>query len=443
MNFKLNYKKAEEFIVVLFIILSGFMTTAIFKINNFFTFPSLDEMLWHARSNVFWDKMLSLDFSGLIQSAQPGITVYWFTGFMVKFINFDFSDVSRRIAEKEALGMNFNDVMNINDQVVYSLYQPISFAFNTPLFLLLAFFYISFYYLLRKLGFNKIIAFFSLLFLTTNIFITYWTTPSDKMLYIFMTLSFLTFLVYISKRDKTKKYLFASAILGAWAVLSKLTALFLLPFFVLVSIFYLWPLNKNKIKIIIKDCFYWTIIFIFICVIFLPSIITSPEEVSKLIFGTKTIEQNHSVNNYVSSLPEYFETLIPAICGSPGMPLSFLAYFILRSKKKYREKYKNIFNAFPKKLLQTIIAYLTLFIIMVVLLSENRDARFMFPSFVMMNIIAATGLYGVIEIIKKKIKLPDFIYFAVILALIFSQLLAMTLQGELMEIIIEKLKLTL
>ncbi len=435
MSFELNYKKIEEFIVVLFIILSGFMTTAIFKINNFFTFPSLDEMLWHSRSNIFWDKMLSLDFSGLIQSAQPGITVYWFTGFMMKFINFDFSDISRRIAEKKALGMNFNDVMNVNDYAVYSAYETISFAFNTPLFLLLVIFYISFYYLLRKLGFNKIIAFFSLLFLTTNIFITYWTTPSDKMLFIFITLSFLTFLVYVSNRNKAKKYFFASAILGAWAVLSKLTALFLLPFFVLVSIFYLWPLNKKKIKLIIKDCFYWTLIFILVCVIFLPTIITNPGEVYNLVFGTNTLEKNYSAQNYFSGLSDYSKSFIPAICGSPGMPLFFITYFILKSKKKY----KNIFATLPKKHLQAIIAYLILFVMMIILLSKNRDARFMFPAFVMMNIIAATGLYGIIEIIKKKIKLPSYIYFIIIVAIIFAQFLAMILHGKLMKIIIEKM----
>jgi len=434
MNFKLNYKKIEEFILVLFIILSGFMMTAIFKLNNFFTFPSLDEMLWHSRSSIFWDKMLSLDFSGLIQSAQPGITVYWFTGFMMKFVNFDFSDVSRRIAEKNALGMNFNDVMNVNDHAVYATYETISFAFNTPLFLLLIIFYISFYYLLKKLGFNKIIAFFSLLFLTTNVFITYWTTPSDKMLIIFMTLSFLTFLVYVSNRNKEKKYLLISAVLGAWAVLSKLTALFILPFFVLISVYYLWPLNKEKIKFIIKDCFYWAIIFIFVCVIFLPTIITNPSEVTELIFKTKTIEGNHSANSYVSSLSEYLESFVPAICGSPGMPLALLAYFILRSKKKY----KNIFTTLPKKHLQAITTYIILFIIMIILLSKNRDARFMFPVFILMNIIAATGLYGVIEIFKKKINLPSSACFMVIIALIFSQFLAMTLQGKLARMIIEK-----
>ena len=410
------------------------MATAVFKLNNFFTFPSLDEMLWYYRADIFWDKMFNFDFSGLIQSAQPGITVSWFTGFMMKFIDFDFSDITRRIAEKEALGLNFNDVMNVNNHAVYEIYQPISFAFNAPLFLLLAIFFILFYYLLRKLGFNKIIASFSLLFLTTNIFITYWTTPSDKMLNIFMTLSFLTFLVYVSNRNKEKKYLFASAILGAWAVLSKLTALFILPFFILISVFYLWPFSKEKIKFILKDCFYWGLTFILVSIIFLPTIITNPNEIYELIFETKTIEKNYSTVNYFKGLLDYPKSFIPIICGSPGVLFFLIAYFILSLKKKYR----NVFSTLPRKHVQTIIAYLTLFIIMVVLLSNNQDARFMFPAFVVMSIIAAVGLYGVMEIVKKKKKLPNYAYLIIIAVLVFAQFLAMILHGKLLEVIIER-----
>ncbi|MCK4799792.1 hypothetical protein KAS31_02330, partial [Candidatus Parcubacteria bacterium] len=132
MNFKENYQKLEEFVAVMVIIFSGFVVTAVVKLNNFFTFPSLDEMLWHYRSSVFWDKILNFDFSGLIQSAQPGITVYWFTGFMMKFIDFDFNDVMRRIAEKEAEGLDFNHAINNNEQAVYLAYETISFAFNVP-----------------------------------------------------------------------------------------------------------------------------------------------------------------------------------------------------------------------------------------------------------------------------------------------------------------------
>ncbi|MFZ2970727.1 MAG: glycosyltransferase family 39 protein, partial [Minisyncoccia bacterium] len=251
-----NYKKWAEFITVLFVVLSGFCMTAFYKLNNFFTFPNLDELLWQTRSRIFWDKILQFDFSGLIQSAQPGITVYWFTGFMMKFIDFDFNYVNVLIAEKVSEGLTFNDVMNVNDQDVFRIYERVSFLFNLPLFLLTAVFFISFYYLLRKIGFNRVVSLFSLYFLVTNIFLTYWTTPSDKMLDIFMTLSLLTFLVYMNRRPK-KKYLILSAVFGAWAALSKLTGLFVIPFYFFAYIFYVWPLNRTKLKVIFKDAFLW------------------------------------------------------------------------------------------------------------------------------------------------------------------------------------------
>jgi hypothetical protein len=441
MNFKSNYKKLTEFVGVLAVILSGFIVTAVFKLNNFFTFPSLDEMLWHLRSRVFWDKMLEFDFSGLIQSSQPGITVYWFTGFLMKFIDFDFTYVSRLIAEKEAEGLNFNNVVNVNDPVIYSLYEPISFAFNAPLFLLTILFCIAFYYLLRKLGFNKFIAFFSLLFLVTNIFLVYYTTPSDKMLNIFITLSFLTFLVYINKLGG-KKYLCVSAVFGSWAVLSKLSALFILPFFAFIFIFYRWPLEIKKIKSIITDYFLWILIFSLVSVIFLPSIITNPDEVYKLVFKLEHIvETDYRASSYFSRLSfDYLKSLFIVMFSymAQGATLSAVAYFVLKLSKKYR----GVFSSLPSKHIKAISAYVALFVIMVTLMSSNHDIRFMSPAFVMFNVISAAGLYGVVKIVTKKNKLDDYnkkvFYAALFLVIVLSQILFITSSGLLMEEVVKK-----
>lgn len=402
MTFESNLKKLEEFIIVLVMILSGYIVTAFFKINNYFTFPNLDEMLWHLRSSVFWEKLPNFDFSGLIQSAQPGITVYWFTGFMMKFIDFDFTDVTRRIFEKEAEGLDFNSVVNNSDPVTYKVYETISFAFNFPLFLLTVAFFISFYYLLRKLGFNKIISYFALLFLTTNTFLIYWTTPSDKMLNIFMTLSFMTILVYFNE-SKKRKYLYLSAVLGALAVLSKLSALFLLPFFFFLFIYYSWPLNKKKIKLIIKDYFFWILIFIIISIIFLPTIITNPEEVWNLVFKSKNvIQESNKIGEYSQRVVfEYLKTLLFMFTGNtvqlPAM--SLIAYFLIKRKKKS----KNIFNCLPQKNIQAIGLYVILFFLMVTVASSNHDIRFMSPVFLILNIFSAIGFYGLLEIISQKI----------------------------------------
>ncbi|MEA2097814.1 MAG: hypothetical protein U9P70_01935 [Patescibacteria group bacterium] len=440
MSFKANYKKLEELVVVMVIIFSGFVVTAVIKLNNFFTFPSLDEMLWHSRSSVFWDKILSFDFSGLIQSAQPGITVYWFTGFMMKFIDFDFNDVGRRIAEKEAEGLDFNYAINNNEQAVYMAYETISFAFNIPLMLLTVAFFISFYYLIRKLGFNKIISSFTLLFLTTNSFLSYWNTPSDKMLNIFITLSFLTILVFLNKLGG-KKYLYLSAVFGAWAVLSKLSAFFILPFYLLIFVFYAWPINKKKIKLIVKDYLSWILIFIVVSIIFLPTIITNPQEVYDLIFKSKyVIEKNYEVGSYTNRVFfDYLKSFSFVMIGymAQASSLSLFAYFIINFKKEY----KRVFDALPKKIINTIGLYIILFFIMVTLISKNHDIRFMSPAFVVLNIISAVGLYGIFELITQKIKLDNenkkFFYVLIFIVIVMSQLLFITSNGQLSKEIFE------
>ena len=440
MSFKSNYRKLEEFVSVMVIIFSGFVVTAVMKLNNFFTFPSLDEMLWHYRSSIFWDKISNFDFSGLIQSAQPGITVYWFTGFMMKFIDFDFNDVGRRIAEKEAQGFDFNSAINSNDLITYNAYETISFAFNTPLILLTVAFFISFYYLMRKLGFNKIISSFALLFLTTNIFLSYWNTPSDKMLNIFMTLSFLTILVYINKLG-SRKYLYLSAVFGAWAVLSKLSALFILPFYFLIFVFYAWPIDKKKIKLILKDYLSWILIFVVISIIFLPTIITNPQEVYSLIFKSEhVIEKSYEVSNYANRIVfDYLKSFAFVIIGymAQASSISLFAYFAINFKKEYR----HIFNPLPKKIINTISLYIVLFFIMVTLISKNHDIRFMSPAFVVLNIISAIGLYGIFELITKKMKLDSenkkIFYTITFIVVVMSQIIFITSSGQLSKAIVE------
>ena len=458
-----NYKKISEFIILLVIILSGFMTIAVSKLNNFNTFPNLDEMLWYPRSRIFWDKMCEFDFSGLVQSLQPGVTVYWFTGFLMKFIDFDFGDVGRRIAEKEAEGLNFNAVVNANDAAVYEVYSAASFAFNAPLLLLTVIFFILFYYLLRKLKFNKVISFLSVFFIANNCFFIYWNTPSDKILNFFLVLSFLAFLVYVgavrnenfrslrygkdtkcpighlvSRAISKRKYLILSAVFGAWAVLSKISAMFILPFYFFTLIFYAETLDKRKIKLIIKDYLIWIAVFIPVCIIFLPSIIVNPSEVSHLFFNSSDnsiVNQNYSGEGYYSGLQDYFILLVNVTFISPAVFYFFLVFLFFKFKKKY----KYLFNSLPKKHLKTITAFILLFILMVTVLCSNHDTRFMSPALMLVSIFPAIGVYALIEILRKKFKFPKTIYLVAMLVLFLSQLIMIVSNGFLMKEVVKKI----
>jgi len=432
-----NYKKCGEFIGVMFIVFSGFAMNAFYKINNFETFVNLDEILWYGRSRIFWDKILGFDFSGLIQSAQPGITVYWFTGFMMKFIDFDFSYANLLVREKEAAGLGFNEVANAEDPVIYHIYEKISLLFNLPLLFLSVIFFILFYYLLRKIGFNKIISLFALYFLVTNTFLFFWTTPSDKMLNIFITLSLLTFLVYLDEKPK-RKYLIFSAIFGAWAVLSKLSALFIAPFYLLVYAFYFWPLDKYKLRSMLKDFFVWFMIFVPVCIMFLPTIVTNPVEINNLIMGNggNVYETNYNIGSYTVKMADYLQTLLSMFSVMSTNSFVFFAILVAMFMKK---KYRALLDISPRKHILAIGAYVILFIIMVSIVSWNHDIRFMAPAFVMLNVLAAVGFYNIMEIVRKNIKVRAVPYYSIALVvLIFSQFLTIFTKGLLFDEVIKK-----
>lgn len=432
MDFKSFLGRSEEFIAVIFAIFTGFFTAAFFKMNNLFTFFNLDELLWHFRSRFFWDQFLNFDFSGLIQSAQPGVTVYWFAGFVMKFINYDFHQITAMIAQKEAQGIDFNFI-NENNPALFGIFQSSSFAFNAALMLCLVIFYIAFYYLTRKLGFNKIVSYFSLFFLTTNIYLAYWTTPSDKMLDIFLTLSFLTFLVFITKKGG-KKYFWASAILGSLAVLSKLSALFILPFYFLISVYCNKPIDKQKLLRIIKDYLIWFLIFSLISVLLLPTIIFHPVEVYNLVFHPVYVyESDHTALGFFSKLYQYAKLLVQVILLSnlaTASSVALIAFVVLSVKKKF----KNVFSNMPKRAIDIILIYAITFMMMVILVSKNHDIRFMSPVFTILSIISGIGCYGVVEIARKHLEIPrNFVYASMVVVLIFANFFSIFSSGIVYE----------
>lgn len=434
MSFQSNYRKLEEFVILEFVVLTGFITTAVFKLSNFKTFPNLDEMLWHPRSRIFWDKILAWDFSGLIQSAQPGITVYWFTGFLMKYINFDFGFLGRLIKDYAARGQDWNAIVNTNDPAIYELYKTISFAFNFPLMSLTVIFYIFLYYLLKKLGFNMIVSLFSVLLVANNIFFVYWNTPSDKMLDIFLVLSFLTFLVYVTGKGGRKYFIFSS-VLGAWAVLSKITALSIIPFYFLVSIVYAAPFNKNKLILIAKDYLIWGAVFTIVCIIFLPSIIFHPAEVYGLFHNSSVFESNYTAMGYVERLKDYAWIFFDVTLLYPPTWFALAAYIILFFKKKYKDKFAQL----PLLNIRTMAIFISYFVIMVMVVSQNHDTRFMSPVFILVSVISASGVYVLAEIIKEKMKFSESIYISVFLIIIMSSLFSIFSSGLLFAEAIKKL----
>ena len=243
-----KYKNIQlsDHLLVFLLISTGVLFTMYFKVKNSMNFLSLDELLWMYRSRFFIDNILSLEFSNLIQSSQPGIMVMWVVGPFMQIVNYDFLIIKSLIHELNSSGIGYNTINSAREnQQVYSDYRNISILLNIPIVAIMISFIISLYYLLKKLLFNKWQITFSLLLIVTTPYYIYFTTPTDKFVGMFSIISILCLLVYLGKKGG-RLFLIASAVLGSWAVLSKMSALFLVPYVFFAIIFYSQILNILK-----------------------------------------------------------------------------------------------------------------------------------------------------------------------------------------------------
>jgi len=401
-------KKTKDIILVFIIILTGLFFLSYFKIKHQMTFPNLDELLWMYRSRFFIDNILNCNFSNLIQSSQPGIMVMWLIGPFMKIINYDFASISNFIADLNNAGIPYN-IINGNDYQIYSNYKELSFLLNVPIFGVIFLFIFSLYYLLRKLGFNRWAIIFSLLLIVSTPYYIYFTTPTDKLVGIFSTLSILSLLVCADNKGG-KRFLFASAILCSWAVLTKISALFLVPFCLFVLAFYKYchrrdeavPRLYGDIKSIAKDYFFWLITFLTTSIIFLPTIVTDPysilkfftKESSKRAIAGGSVDYDIFLNlkiilAYLSdSFLLSFNLFIIAIF------IAFTCLIIQRIKSKMKIDRK----------VAVLIIYCLSFFAFVTLFSKTYSFRYLVPSLIIFQIVAGIGIYEFFGILAEKNK---------------------------------------
>ncbi len=450
MEVKINFmrikEKVKDIVLIFTIILTGLLFLSYFKIKHQMTFTNLDELLWMYRSRFFIDNILNYNFSNLIQSSQPGIMVMWLIGPFMKIADYDFVSISNFIAYLNNSGIPYN-IINSNDYQIYSNYKELSFLLNVPIFSIIFLFIFSLYYLLKRLRFNKWAIVFSLLLIVTTPYYIYFTTPTDKLVGIFSTLSILSLLVYTDNKGG-KKFLFASAALCSWAVLTKISALFLVPFSLLVLAFYkcwlhspakaaelfvqngstglppLWSQRMiSSFKNIVKDYFYWLIIFLITSVIFLPTIITDPHSI--LNFFTKESSERVIVTS-PASYDLFLNFKIAFAYLSDSFLLSFNLFviavfvaFICLLIQKVKSKTE------VDKRIVILIIYCLSFFVFVTLFSKTYSFRYLVPLLIVFQIVAGIGIYEFSSILAEKNKTinKNITYLFVAIFILLSQAL--------------------
>ena len=430
-------EKIKDILLVFTIILIGLLFLSYFKIKHQMTFTNLDELLWMYRSRFFIDNILNADFSNLIQSSQPGIMAMWLIGPFMKILNYDFMSISNFISELNNSGIPYN-IINSNDYQIYSNYKELSFLLNIPILGVVFLFIFSLYYLLKKLCFNKWAIIFSLLLIITTPYYIYFTTPTDKLVGIFSTLSILSLLVYADNKGG-RKFLLASAILCSWAALTKISALFLAPFSLLIlavyKINFRWlhspPPDKGglggvilNVKNTAKNYFFWLITFLTSSVVFLPTIITDPHSILKF-FAKESSERAIAASPVNYDIFLNFKIISAYLSDSFLLSFNlfviaiFIAFiFLIIKKAKSRIKID--------KRVAVLVIYCLSFFAFVTLFSKTYSFRYLVPFLIVFQIVAGVGIYEFSNIVAEKNKTinKNTIYlFAAVLILLSQALL--------------------
>lgn len=350
---------------------------------------NIDESLWIVRSYNYINAVKNFDFVGGIQTVHPGITVMALSGIFV-----------HNMADHLS-GLDFYYSFNI-----YSYHL----AFNVPIILVLIFFFFSFHYILRKLGFEKILSFFILVLFSVNLFYVLDSTPVDKFSAISILLSLSLLLVYVNGKFNSKKYLILSSFFAGFGVLSKLSALILVPFSLFILL-YFSSLNSNGRGGSIKDFVLYLLVFFLSLFIIFPGFIIDPigsvnaiigASNSVLVSGFGETAQVYSFYDKISFYLGFF-----AVGSFTPMATGFLLFFIIFSAKRILWKgLKSDFseeNLFYKNIL-TLFIFGLVYFFYAIFLTNFLFYRYMLPLFLILDVGAAMGFYEIILRYRSRCK---------------------------------------
>jgi len=194
---------------------------------NVFLTP--DERRWLDRSVKFLAALLYQDWAGTLRKGHPGVTTMWtaVAGLTSKYL---LGAWSEGVSVSQASLLEFLSGVP-TDMVTLDYLVAIRF----PTVLLTSAFIVALYFLVGKL-FGRKVAFLSAVLVALDPFYLAHSRllHHDALVATFMTLSLLSFLVYLSQ-TRASVYLVLSGLSAGLAFLSKATSLFLVPFMGLLA----------------------------------------------------------------------------------------------------------------------------------------------------------------------------------------------------------------
>ena len=192
-------------------------------------FVTPDERRWLERSVKFFAALLYQDWAGTLRKGHPGVTTMWtaVAGLTGKYL---FGAWSEGVSVSRASLLEFLQRVPL-DMVSLDYLAAIRF----PTVLLTSAFVVALYFLVSKLLGRKVALLSAVLVALDPFYLAHSRLlHHDALVATFMTLSLLSFLVYLEQL-RSPAYLVVSGLSAGLAFLSKATSLFLVPFMGLLA----------------------------------------------------------------------------------------------------------------------------------------------------------------------------------------------------------------
>lgn len=346
-----------------------FILAAVPRLLTLATFLTADEKNWIGRSYEFIRAFTEFRFNDMLQTTHPGVPALWVTGV---------STVLNMIVTHTPFSSG------TLPHFIWTAQFPIAFlnALAVP----------AFYLLLRRLTGRWDIPLLAGILIALDPFLIGYSrvVHVDALVTSFLFLAALTVLLYVQEGYR-RSWLVVSAVLASLAILTKVPALFIIPFFILVVGSQLvWTrAAKTEWTARSRDGLLWLLLITLLAITIWPAVVWVPDPQGNVLtvkrdLGVALLTPHDMTEDYTLNPYHYPAALLTR--STPitlaGILLAFVA--LATTLRGWR-------SALPIRTVWLLFAYIFFFIVMMTLGAKKGD-RYILPVWPALDVLAAYGL---------------------------------------------------
>ena len=361
--------KVDVGIVALLLVVAGLP-----RLLDLGLFLTADEKNWIGRSYEFVRAFKDFRFNDMLQTTHPGVTVLWLSGItvagttMLAHIPFSFANLFYFVWSTQFV------VALLNTFLIGLLYVLLRIL------------------LLPLLGDKtRWVATIAVLFVALNPFYVGYSrvTHIDAVLTGFLLTACISVVIY-AQQGFSRKWLVLSGIISAMALLSKVPAVFVVPFFLLTSLVYMkWFWGEVVSRL--RDFALWLLLIGALVLVIWPALVWVPNPEGNILVLKRDIsiaaETPHNMSeDYTLNALHY-----PAALLTRTTPVS-LGLVLIGALAVLYALYSRKVSPEQARVYGLLVAYVFFFVFMMTLGAKKGD-RYILPVYPMIDVLAVLTLY--------------------------------------------------